>query len=190
MRQWMLCSGVALLAFVTGTAPLTAQFSWPYDAPPKSVPTEPPASSAESPLIASSPTGNNPLAAIGPAVAGKWSGQLTQIGSRSPYKVELAITAKSAESKYPDLDCVGKLIRVGASKSYVFFIEVITKGSANKGGRCPDGTVTMARSGDKLALEWFGNIEGDTLIAYGTLSQSKNIHEPTNQPIRKRASAG
>ena len=189
MRQWMLCPAITLLAFAAGTAPLPAQFSWPSDAPPKSVATEPPTSSAESPPT-SSPTGNNPPAAIGPAIAGKWSGQPTQIGSQSPYKVELAITAKSAESKYPDLGCVGKLIRDGASKSYVFFIEVITKGAANKGGRCPDGTVTMARSGDKLALEWFGNIEGDTLIAYGTLSQSKNIHEPTNQPIRKRASAG
>jgi hypothetical protein len=188
MRQWMICSVITLLAFAAGTAPLRAQFPWPYDAP-KSVPTEPPASSAESALIPSAPTGNNPVAAIGPAIAGKWSGQLTQIGSRSPYNVELAITAKNAESKYPDLGCVGKLTRVGASKSYVFFIEVITKGAANKGGRCPDGTVTMARSADKLALEWFGNIEGDMFIAYGTLSQSGNIHEPANQPMRKRASA-
>jgi hypothetical protein len=47
----------------------------------------------------------------------------------------------------------------------------------------------MARSGGKLALEWFGNIEGDMFIAYGTLSQSRNIHEPANQPMRKRASA-
>ena len=189
MRQWMLCSVITLLAFMAGTAPLAAQFAWPYDAPPKSLPTEPPAAWAESALIPSAPTGSNPPAAMGPAVAGKWSGQLTQIGSRSPYTVELAITAKSAESKYPDLGCLGKLIRVGASKSYVFFIEVITKGAAIKGGRCPDGTVTMARSADKLALEWFGNIESDMFIAYGTLSQNKNLHEPANQPIRKRASA-
>ena len=188
MRQWMLCLAITWLVFVAGTAPLRAQFSWPYDAPPKSGPTETPAVSAESPLI-SSPTGNNPLAAIGPAIVGKWSGQLTQIGSRSSYKVELAITPKSAESKYPDLDCIGKLIRVGASKSYIFFIEVITKGAANKGGRCPDGTVTITRSKDNLALEWFANVEGDMIIAYGTLAQNRGIHEPAIQPVRKRASA-
>src|SRR5215469_8920259 len=116
MRQWMLCSAITLLAFMAATAPLAAQFAWPYDAPPKSLPTEPPAAWTESALIPGA--GSNPPAAMGPAVAGKWSGQLTQIGSRSPYTVELAITAKSAESKYPDLGCVGKLIRVGASKSY------------------------------------------------------------------------
>ena len=51
------------------------------------------------------------------------------------------------ETKYPDLDCLGKLTRVGSSKSYVFFVEVITKGQADKGGRCPDGTITVARHG-------------------------------------------
>ena len=96
---------------------------------------------------------------------------MTQIGSKTPYKLDLAISPTGAETKYPDLNCTGKLTRIVASKSYVFFIEIITKGASNKGGRCPDGTITMARSGEKLAMLWFGNIEGDTVIAYGTLSK-------------------
>ena len=79
--------------------------------------------------------------------------------------------ASGAETRYPDLDCVGKLTRIGSSKSYVFFVETITKGQADKGGRCPDGTVTVARQGDKLALRWFGSIQDDVVVAYGTLSR-------------------
>jgi hypothetical protein len=45
--------------------------------------------------------------------------------------------SKGGETRYPDLDCRGKLIRVGASKSYAFFIEIITKGAADKGGAVP-----------------------------------------------------
>jgi hypothetical protein len=104
-------------------------------------------------------------------VIGNWSGQLNQVGSQAPYNFNLSVTARAAESKYPDLDCVGKLTRVGSSKSYVFFIEVITKGSAEKGGRCPDGTITVARQGDDLAVGWFGTIRGDTIVAYGTLKK-------------------
>ena len=107
----------------------------------------------------------------GPTITGNWTGQLNQVGSQTPYKFELSVTAKGAETKYPDLDCTGKLTRVGQSKSYVFFVEVITKGQADKGGRCPDGTVPVARQGDDLALGWFGSIQGSTVIAYGTLKK-------------------
>ena len=102
---------------------------------------------------------------------GNWSGELTQVGSQTPYKFELAISAKGAETKYPDLDCTGKLTRVGSSKSYVFYAEAITKGQAEKGGRCPDGTITVARQGDDLALGWFGSVQGTTVVAYGTLKK-------------------
>jgi hypothetical protein len=53
----------------------------------------------------------------------------------------------------------------------VFFVEIITKGQAEKGGRCPDGTITVARQGDDLALGWFGSIQETTVIAYGTLKK-------------------
>ena len=81
------------------------------------------------------------------------------------------IGPRGAETTYPDLDCTGTLTRVGASKSYVFFVEIITKGAVDKGGRCPDGTITVARVGNDLALFWFGSIESNTIVAYGTLSK-------------------
>ena len=115
--------------------------------------------------------GRKGAAAAGPTINGNWAGELTQVGSQTPYKFELAINAKGAETKYPDLDCIGKLTRVGSSKSYVFFVEVITKGQAEKGGRCPDGTITVARQGDDLALGWFGSVQGTTVVAYGTLKK-------------------
>ena len=61
--------------------------------------------------------------------------------------------------------------RSGSSKTYTFFVEAITKGSADKGGRCPDGTMTIARQGDDLALGWFGTVQGTTVVAYGTLKK-------------------
>jgi hypothetical protein len=51
------------------------------------------------------------------------------------------------------------------------FVEVITQGHFDKGGRCPDGTLTVARSADKLAVGWFGSIKENTIVAYGTLSK-------------------
>jgi hypothetical protein len=98
---------------------------------------------------------------------------ITQVGSKTPYQVDLSINARTAATKYPDLDCAGKLTRVGSSKSYVFFVETITTGHADKGGNCPDGTITVARQGDDLSLSWFGIADGDKMIAYGTLQKTR-----------------
>jgi hypothetical protein len=151
------CAAALVLATVAVIAPATAQFpptpDDPQDAP------------------AGSPKGKKGAAPAGPNIVGNWTGQLTQVGSQTPYKFEFAVSAKGAETKYPDLDCVGKLTRVGQSKSYAFFIEVITKGQADKGGRCPDGTITVARQGNDLAVGWFGSIQDTTVVAYGTLKK-------------------
>ena len=72
---------------------------------------------------------------------------------------------------YPDLVDSGQLTRVGQFKSYVFFFETVTKGQADKGGRCPDGTISVARQGDNLALSWFGSVRDDLIVASGTLSK-------------------
>jgi len=147
------CCGAALvLATAAAIAPAIAQF--------QPAPEDQPAAK-----------GKKSTAAAAPSINGSWSGELTQVGSQTPYKFELAINARGAETKYPDLDCTGKLTRVGSSKSYVFFVEVITKGQAEKGGRCPDGTITVARQGNDLALGWFGNVQGTTVVAYGTLKK-------------------
>ena len=145
------CAATLILAMVAAVAPAIAQFpAAPDDA---------------------AAGGKKGAAGAAPTINGNWAGELTQVGSQTPYKFELTISAKGAETKYPDLDCIGKLTRVGSSKTYTFFVEVITKGSADKGGRCPDGTMTMARQGDNLALGWFGSVQGTTVVAYGTLKK-------------------
>jgi hypothetical protein len=148
------CGAALILAMIVAVAPATAQFpAAPDDAP------------------AGAAKGKKGADGASPTINGNWAGELTQVGSQTPYKFELAVGAKGAEAKYPDLDCIGKLTRVGSSKTYVFFVEVITKGSADKGGRCPDGTMTIARQGDNLALGWFGSVQGTTVVAYGTLKK-------------------
>jgi hypothetical protein len=109
-------------------------------------------------------------AARGPDVTGTWSGTIAQVGGESRYNVVMKITGTGGETEYPELNCGGKLTRVGVSKNYVFFIE-ISHGQAEKGGRCPDGTITIAREGDNLNWEWFGSVKGDVVLAYGTLSR-------------------
>lgn len=161
------CTVAIVLAVLASAAPVRAQFP--------SIPDDPGDRPAATPkgkkgAAPSAPAAGAPSAA-GPSIVGNWAGQLTQVGSQAPYNFEIAISAKSAETKYPELDCVGKLNRVGSSKSYAFFIEVITKGQAEKGGRCPDGTITVARQGNDLAVGWFGSIHDSTVVAYGTLKK-------------------
>jgi hypothetical protein len=153
-RYKALCCGSAalLLATAAAMAPATAQF---------------PPASEDQPAA----KGKKGAATGSTSLNGNWRGELTQVGSQTPYKFELAINARGAETKYPDLDCTGKLTRVGSSKSYVFYVENITKGQVEKGGRCPDGTVTLARQGNDLTLGWFGSVQGTTVVAYGTLKK-------------------
>ena len=153
--------GAAALIMVAAAVPAIAQFPPTPDDP------------QDNPPLAGTPKNKKTAPVAGPSITGNWNGTLTQVGSTTPYKFELAISAKGAETRYPDLDCTGKLTRVGQSKSYIFFVEIITKGQAEKGGRCPDGTITVARQGDDLALGWFGSIQGTTVIAYGTLQKKK-----------------
>jgi hypothetical protein len=150
---------IALVAAMAATIfPAIAQF------PP--APDEP-----ETPAGAPKGKKEKGAAPAGPNITGNWAGEISQVGSSAPYKFEVSIAANKMETKYPDLDCLGKLTRVGSSKSYVFFVEVITKGQADKGGRCPDGTLTVARQGDKLAVGWFGSIQETTVVAFGTLAK-------------------
>jgi len=158
LKPLRVCVSVATLGILAVIAPASAQFPpGPDDA---TDPAQPGGSKAKR---AAAPQ------AAGPSINGSWSGQLKQVGSEAPYGLELTINANGAQTKYPDLDCTGKLTRVGSSKSYAFFVEVITKGQVDKGGRCPDGTITMARQGDELAVGWFASVQGNTIVAYGML---------------------
>jgi hypothetical protein len=150
-----LAAGTVLIA-VAAAAPAIAQF--------------PPSSDDQRDQTAA-PQARAPAASAGPNIMGSWAGQLNQVGVEAPYKLELVINAKGGETRYPDLNCSGKLTRVGSSKSYAFFVEVITKGQADKGGRCPDGTITLTRQGNDLTMGWFGSAGGNTIIAYGTLKK-------------------
>ena len=151
---------LALALTAIASAPVRAQFA----PEPEASPGEP--KGKKGPAPAPAPTRDG-----GPDINGTWTGELTQIGTSTPYKFEIAFTPKGMETKYPDLNCAGKLTRVGQSKSYAFFVEVITQGSFDKGGRCPDGTITVARSADKLAVGWFGSVKENTIVAFGTLSK-------------------
>ena len=117
------------------------------------------------------PPGVRPPAS-GPVVAGTWSGTVTQVGRQSKYTVALTITAKGGETDYPEQGCGGKLTRIGVSSSYVFFVETITRGHVNKGGRCLDGTITVTRVGENLGWEWFGTAQDDVIVAWGTLTRT------------------
>ena len=70
------------------------------------------------------------------SIAGNWSGQLTQVGSQSPYKFELAISAKGAETKFPTSIAQESLHGPDHRNPMSSFVEIITKGQADKGGRC------------------------------------------------------
>jgi hypothetical protein len=157
LHAFRACTVALVLAGIAAIAPSMAQF--------------PPGPDDQTDQGAGAPKGKKSSSTAGPNLNGSWTGELTQVGSQTPYKFELVINAKGAETKYPDLACNGKLTRVGSSKSYAFFVEVITKGQVDKGGRCPDGTITVARQGDELSLGWFGSVEGNTIIAYGTLKK-------------------
>ena len=168
-RAFLGFTAALVLAIVAAIAPATAHFPPPPAPATPVTPAETPAATTPAkPVVSPKKKAATPR---GPSIAGNWSGELTQVDNPTPYKFEIAIGPKGAETKYPDLDCTGKLTRAGSSKSYVFFVEIITKGRAEKGGRCPDGTITVARQGDELAVAWFGSIEGKTVVAYGTLSK-------------------
>src|SRR5262249_28244868 len=82
MNKGVLCCAVALVLAICGIAPATPQFP-----PPPPLPTPP----AE---VQPSPAPSKGKKAPGPAnssIVGNWSGQLTQIGSQTPYKFELVI---------------------------------------------------------------------------------------------------
>lgn len=107
-------------------------------------------------------------------IIGTWTGTVAQNIGSSDYTVILTITSKgpdlqNAETNYPELNCGGKLTRVGASKAYVFYTETITRGRQDSGGSCIDGTITIALAGEKLAWGWIGSYGGQVYVAWSNL---------------------
>ena len=124
------------------------------------------------PAVAPRGSARKPAAPVRPtSINGGWAGQVSQVGSQSEYSVVLTISDKGAQTEYPELNCSGRLTRVGVSKGYTFYAETITKGHAEKGGRCVDGTVTVSRAGDALGYSWFGVVDSTPVVAHSTLSK-------------------
>jgi hypothetical protein len=112
-------------------------------------------------LMLSQPYG----AAAEDLLTGTWRSQ----GGDSSYDVVLTFSGNDAQTQYPELNCTGKLTRLWASDKYAFYAESITEGRADKGGKCSDGTITVARVGDRLALGWFGVVDDIPSTAHGLL---------------------
>ncbi|NJO22595.1 MAG: hypothetical protein HC868_06185 [Sphingomonadales bacterium] len=111
-----------------------------------------------------------PAQAKGGSVAGSWAGAVTQPGSK-PYSIVMTRQASGGETDYPDLQCGGKLTRAGSAGGYTFFLETITRGRLDKGGRCIDGSITVTMAGAQLAWGWVGIHNGQTLVAHASLKR-------------------
>jgi hypothetical protein len=114
------------------------------------------------------------LISIAPAFAqdrlpGTWIGKLEQNVGSSGYDLVLILGEEGGKSHYPALDCGGTWTRVGASGDHIFFVERIAYGRLDQGGRCVDGTFTVAVADGSLAVGWFGVHQGKALVAWGLL---------------------
>jgi hypothetical protein len=102
---------------------------------------------------------------------GSWTGSLAQVGRASPYAFAITLAGKAGQTTYPGQNCTGKLVRVGTSGDYAFFVETITAGKfdpATKAG-CLDGSLTLQKSGGGLVMTWMTAYEGKVIVAYGAL---------------------
>jgi len=108
-----------------------------------------------------------------PDNTGNWTGKASQVGRSGTYTVTLTISKKGAESSYPDQKCSGKLTRAGGSGDYTFYTETITTGGidpATKKG-CPNGSITILRSGDTLIYGWIGAYGNKPIVVWATLTK-------------------
>jgi hypothetical protein len=103
------------------------------------------------------------------SLTGVWTGPVTQVGSSKGYSLVLTVREAGGETDYPELNCGGKLTRVGSAGGYTFYLETITRNRLDRGGNCIDGTITIGPAGDKVAWGWVGTHQGETLVAYSTL---------------------
>src|SRR5260370_9160229 len=102
LSEFRYCAVVLALAMCR-IAPATAQFP-----PPPPLPTPP----AEAQPVPAPPKGKKAPAPAGPSIAGNWGGQLTQVGSQTPYKFQLVIGPRGAQTKHTDLAGQATLARL------------------------------------------------------------------------------
>lgn len=118
------------------------------------------------------PAGAQPAAVTLPAdVLGTWTGDVTQNEPAATYPVTVTLRADGGETDYPDQSCGGKLTPVAVQEGFVFLIETITRGAADQGGECINGSLTVTRAGDGLVFGWVAGYEGQTMVTYGRLTR-------------------
>src|SRR5262249_15124536 len=122
------------------------------------------------------------IATIGGAMAqdpaspmvGTWTGNVQQNSGDWQFTVIMSVTANGGETNYPEIDCGGILKRVGSANGYVFFTETITRGRVETGGKCVDGTLTIASNGEGLSWGSVGTYGGKDFVAWGGLGRKKD----------------
>ena len=102
-------------------------------------------------------------------MVGTWTGNVQQNSGDWQFTVIMSVTADGGETEYPEIDCGGTLQRVGSANGYVFFTETITRGRVEAGGKCVDGTLTIASNGQGLSWGWIGTYGGKVLVAWSDL---------------------
>ena len=103
------------------------------------------------------------------SIVGAWTGNVQQNSGNWQFTVIMSVTANGGETSYPEIDCDGTLKRIGSANGYVFFTETITRGSVETGGKCVDGTLTIASNGAGLSWGWVGTYGGKVLVAWSDL---------------------
>ena len=84
--------------------------------------------------------------------------------SEARFVSETGVAAEIAALVEPTLNEMGfRIVRVTISGRNGTTVQIMSER--------PDGTMTVARQGDNLALGWFGSVQGTTVVAYGTLKK-------------------
>src|SRR5260370_25795800 len=92
---------ISILAIGEAIGPATAQFQWP---PELSTPTEKAQPAPAIPKDKQAPKPSSSSVA-GPAVAGNWRGELTQVRRQTPTKPGALLTPEGGEEENPDRKC-------------------------------------------------------------------------------------
>jgi hypothetical protein len=129
----------------------------------------------QDPATANKPAVARPATAKGPAMDGIWSGMLTQVagggatqgGSESKYAVELTI---NGEGSRVQLSRAGMPRKIKTNRHIAELRIFCGSNHPWSRCRCPDGSVTLTRSGENLGVEWFGIFifKDELILASGT----------------------
>ncbi len=98
-----------------------------------------------------------------------WTGPVKQNIGSTDYTVVMKLSGDGGETDYPELGCGGTLTRIGEVGNYSFYLEKITR----KGTHCIDGAITLVKANGTMAWGWVGSYDGQTYVAWSTLTLQK-----------------